>query len=105
MLPKSINVLGQKYKVVKKLPKNHERKGDEAAVMGYFDAFEGFIYVNHNYSKEIVWRSFFHEFYHAVQYRNGSMFDGTSIQIIERDAETASSAIYELIVQLGGFPE
>ena len=103
MLPKSINVLGQKYKVITKLPKNHERKSDESDLMGLFDGFEKFIYVNTKHGEEITKRSFLHEFYHAVQYRNGAMFDGTSMQILERDAETTSNAIYELIEQLGGW--
>jgi hypothetical protein len=103
MLPKSVSILGQKYKVVKKIPKDHKDKYRENDLFGFFDGFDNFIYVNHNYSPEIVMRSFLHECKHAQQYRSGLMFAGISMEMLEIDAETSSSFIFELIDQLGGW--
>ena len=103
MLPKTVPVLGVKYKVIRKLSKDHSYYN--AKILGLCDNDERFIYVKMGLSFEETWRCFLHEFQHATDYRNGLVFTGLSFDALEMHAETNASAMYELLDKLGAWGE
>ena len=102
-LPKHVSVLGQKYKIIRKLPNGHSH--EKSGIHGLFDHELKFIYVDPKQDKENTWRTFFHEFYHAVDYRNGFVFAGSTYELNEMRVETQASATYEFLDQLGAWDE
>jgi len=93
ILPYSVSILGMKYKVTNKIPKEHAQYNGSD---GLFIGDKHLIYINDAMSEEMQWRAFYHEFIHAIQYRSGISFTGISSEILEIMAETGASAIYEL---------
>ena len=94
---KSVNILGQKYKVTHKAPKDLTPEQSE----GYFgicNREDGSIWISERLNIEHKYRTLFHEMGHAVMYRNGVSFSGAiPIELEEILVETFSSMQYEFL--------
>lgn len=94
---KSVKVLGQKYKITSKAPKDLSPE----QVQGYFgtcDREKGSIWLNDRLDTEHKYRTLFHEMGHAVMYRNGVAFSGSvPIELEEILVETFASMQYEFL--------
>lgn len=91
-MKKSITVFGEKFKV-----KTNKRN---SSTDGEVNFSKKEIWVSPEQSREQMWRTFYHEFTHCVQYRSGVFHSGLTIEVVEMMAETQANAIYELIEQL-----
>ena len=98
-LPKHVDVLGKRYRIIRKLPPGHSH--EKVSLYGLFDHELNFIYINPKLNYEHTWRTYFHEHRHAVQYRNGLTFTELTPNVLEMDAETSGSAMYEFLVHTG----
>ena len=100
MLPRMISVLGKKYKITKKYPrekgKEDVNKDLQREFMGLFIADKDLIWINPKQSEEDQWRTLFHELGHATMYRNGVRFSGEVPEGLEEIiVETFSSVFFE----------
>ena len=89
-IPKTVYALGMKItvEIVDKVEGgNHGNYCDE----------ERKISISNNQSPELQWRTFYHEWVHAVQFRSGVFGCGLKTQVLEIMAETEGNAIYEFI--------
>lgn len=106
MLPRSVNVLGQKYKITHKHPKKYrseffskeQLKEWEFGVDGRFFADTRTIWVSPHLSNEDQWRTLFHEIGHAVLIRNGVAYSGSIPSALEEIlVETNASVFFEFV--------
>lgn len=72
---KSVNILGQKYKVSTKNPKGMPPEMVDAHY-GHCDREASFIWINGKLNLEHKYRTLFHEMGHATFYRSGVSFSG-----------------------------
>jgi hypothetical protein len=94
---KSATILGQKFKVTTKLPKDTPPEMMEG-VYGTCDRITHTIWINERLSLEHKMRTLFHEMGHAVMYRNGVAFSGSiPIELEEILVETFASMQYEFM--------
>ncbi len=98
MLPKSINVLGQKYKVLRKLPKKHEYLKDQ--VLGLFVMDDNYIYIDPELEGEKMWRVFFHEMKHAIDFRNG-LDQAVPGELLELNCQAVGFSMAQFIMDMG----
>ena len=102
---KDVVVLGQKYKIIRKLPtelvKAMRREGEECNFVALFMGQEKKIYVDPHVSNEEFWRALMHEMGHGVMYRNGVHFSGAvPVELEEIIVETFASAFYEFTTSM-----
>lgn len=95
MLPKSINVLGKKYKI-------KEVEGlAKAGAFGMIRSHDSEILIDKDENNESKMRTLMHEVGHAALYRNGMAF-GMDAAIEEAIVEVMATAHYELMQQILG---
>jgi len=94
---KSVNVLGQKYKVTTRPAKEMPAEMVEA-LEGNCDRYASRIWINQRSTVEQYYRNLFHEIGHAAMYRNGVAFSGMVPHELEEIlVETFASANYEFM--------
>lgn len=108
MLPRSVEVLGKKYKITKKFPKEKGKedinKELQREFMGLFISDKDLIWINPKQSEEDQWRTLFHELGHATMFRNGVRFSGEVPDGLEEIiVETFASVFFECFNKL--YPE
>ena len=94
---KSVNILGQKYKLTFKAPKDLTPEQAE----GYFGVCyrdKSLIWISQKLDIEHRYRTLFHEMGHGVMYRSGVSFSGAiPLELEEIIVETFSSMQYEFL--------
>ena len=94
---KSVQILGQKYKITTKNPKGMT---DDMAenYYGWIEKEKGSIWIKENLSLEHKYRTLMHEMGHGVFYRNGINFSGMiPAELEEIIVETFASMQYEFM--------
>ena len=94
---KSVQILGQKYKITTKNPKGMT---DDMAenYYGWIEKEKGSIWIKGNLSLEHKYRTLMHEMGHGVFYRNGINFSGMiPAELEEIIVETFASMQYEFM--------
>lgn len=94
---KSATILGQKYKVTTKTPKDLDPE-TAATLYGCCILDKNLIWINDKLNLEHKYRTLFHEMGHAVMYRNGVSFSGAiPMELEEILVETFASMQYEFM--------
>ena len=94
---KYTTILGQKYKISTKTPKDISPETLDQ-YHGYCQREKNFIWINDRLDMEHKYRTLFHEMGHAVMYRNGVTFSGAiPIEMEEILVETFASMQYEFM--------
>jgi len=94
---KSVQILGQKYKVTIKTPKGVDKDLLDQ-LYGYIDKEKEYIWINEKLNNEHFYRTLFHEMGHGVFYRNGINFSGMiPSELEEIIVETFASMQYEFM--------
>jgi len=94
---KSASILGQRYKITTKTPKDLTPEMVEG-LYGHCNREEHIIWINEKLSMEQKYRTLFHEMGHSVMYRNGVAFSGAiPMELEEILVETFASMQYEFM--------
>tara|TARA_R110000868_G_C10972634_1_gene770615 strand:+ start:6580 stop:6984 length:405 start_codon:yes stop_codon:yes gene_type:complete len=94
---KSVNILGQKYKITTKSPKEIPPELLDQ-YYGWIDKENSSIWVKDSLNNEHKYRTLMHEMGHGVFYRNGINFSGLiPAELEEIIVETFSSMQYEFM--------
>jgi len=94
---KSVNILGQKYKITTKNPKGLSKEIIDN-YYGWIDKEKGSIWIKDTLTNEHKFRTLFHEMGHGVFYRNGINFSGLiPAELEEIIVETFASVMYEFM--------
>ncbi len=94
---KSVTVLGQKYKITNKIPKDLDEITADM-LFGRCDREKGIIFIHEKLDVEHKYRTLFHEMGHAAMYRNGVAFSGAiPLELEEILVETFASMQYEFL--------
>jgi len=94
---KSASILGQRYKITTKTPKDLTPEMVEG-LYGHCNRENNTIWINDKLSLEQKYRTLFHEMGHSVMYRNGVAFSGAiPMELEEILVETFASMQYEFM--------
>lgn len=94
---KSVNILGQRYSVSTKAPRDLSPEQQEM-YFGQCDREKGKIWLQSKLNTEHKYRTLFHEMGHACFYRSGVSFSGMiPIEMEEIIVETFASMQYEFL--------
>ena len=109
LMVKRVNILGKKYKVSNKVPKDIPCNEDD--FMGLCMDDRGQIFINKNYTRgENYYSTLMHEVGHGTMFRNGLRNSGLiPIEVEEIIVETMANTNYDLFIDIlkelkrGGF--